>query len=76
MLTLQVNAQGQLTIPPEIAAQLGLLPGSEVQLQITGDSLEIRKKPTQTKGQTLIATLRGKATTSLSTNNILEISRG
>jgi AbrB family looped-hinge helix DNA binding protein len=38
----QINRQGQVTIPPELQEQLGLLPGVEVQLEVVGDALQKR----------------------------------
>jgi bifunctional DNA-binding transcriptional regulator/antitoxin component of YhaV-PrlF toxin-antitoxin module len=35
----QINLQGQITIPPELQAQLGLQPGTDVQLEVVGSSL-------------------------------------
>jgi len=41
MVTLQINEQGQITLPPEILSQLGLVPGAQVQVQVIDNLLQI-----------------------------------
>jgi AbrB family looped-hinge helix DNA binding protein len=41
---MQITANGQITIPPEIQQQLGLEPGTEVHLEVVGDTLHLSKK--------------------------------
>lgn len=72
---MQINAQGQITIPPNIREQLGLLPGTEVQLQVVGDTLHLRKKPISSRGVLLVESIRGKATVRLSTDEIMQLTR-
>ena len=72
----QINSQGQITIPPEIKQQLGLLPGTEVQIDVIGDSLQLRKKPISSPGAVLVQRMQGKATSSLTTNEIMQLTRG
>jgi AbrB family looped-hinge helix DNA binding protein len=72
----QINLQGQVTIPPELQEKLGLQPGTEVELEVVGDALQLRKTATLNRGQQLIAALRGKATHQLTTDDIMSLSRG
>lgn len=72
---MQVNTQGQITIPPDIRDQLGLLPGTEVQLEVVGDALQLRKKSVPGRGRLLVESIRGKATTQLSTDEIMQLTR-
>jgi AbrB family looped-hinge helix DNA binding protein len=41
---MQITANGQITIPLEIQQQLGLEPGTEVYLEVVGNTLHLRKK--------------------------------
>jgi AbrB family looped-hinge helix DNA binding protein len=71
---MKINTEGQITIPPEIQEQLGLFPSTEIQLEVIGDTLHIRK-PTLNRGTQIIANLRGKATRTLSTDDIMQLTR-
>ncbi len=75
MNTIEINAEGQITIPPAIRDRLGFLPGTEVHLEIVGDTLEIRRKSTSNRGIQLVATMRGKATSKLRTDEIMQLTR-
>jgi antitoxin component of MazEF toxin-antitoxin module len=72
----QINQQGQMTLPPELQEQLGLLSGPEVQLEVVGNVLQLRRKDTPSRGKQLIAALRGKATSQLTTAEMMDLSRG
>jgi hypothetical protein len=49
---------------------LGLSSGTEIHLEVIGDTLKIRK-PTPNRGTQIIADMRGKATSKLSTDEIM-----
>lgn len=72
---MQVNDQGQVTIPSDIQAQLGLFPGTEVWLEVVGDTLQLRKQPISSPGRFLVDSIRGKATAQLSTDEIMKLTR-
>jgi antitoxin PrlF len=72
---MKISPNGQITIPPDIQEQLGLLPGTEIQLEVIGDTLQLRKQPIPNQGAELIAALRGKATRSLTTDEIMQLTR-
>lgn len=71
---MKINTEGQITIPPDIQEQLGLFPSTEIQLEVIGDTLQIRK-PTPNQGTRMIAAMRGKATRNLSTDEIMQLTR-
>jgi AbrB family looped-hinge helix DNA binding protein len=73
--TMKISPNGQITIPPDIQEKLGLLPGTEIQLEVIGDILQIRKPTTLSRGKQLIAAIRGKATSRLTTNDIMQATR-
>ena len=72
---IQITPQGQITIPHEIQQQLGLLPGTEVQLEVAGDVLLLRKKLALSRGLLLVEAMRGKATNRASTDDIMQLTR-
>ena len=75
MKIIKIDSNGQLTIPVDIREQLGLLPNTELQLEVMEDTLQIRKPRPLSRGKQLIAAIRGKATNHLTTNEIMQITR-
>ena len=73
---MRMTAKGQVTIPQPIREQLGLLPNCEVEFEIDGDSVRLRKsRSARTRGQALIEHLRGRGTRRLSTDEIMALTR-
>ena len=74
---MRLTSKGQVTVPQEIREALGLLPHTEVEFEIDGDSVRLRKarKPA-TRGAAVVARMRGKATPGLSTDEIMKLTRG
>jgi AbrB family looped-hinge helix DNA binding protein len=72
-----LNARGQVTIPKQVRDFLGLGPGSEVRFEInrTGDAV-IRPVVAKVTGRSPLAKLRGTATVRMSTEEIMELTRG
>ena len=73
---MRVTDKGQVTIPIEIRTALGIAPGSEVEFEISGTTVVIRKARAQSRGQALVRGLRGRATVAMSTDEILALTRG
>jgi AbrB family looped-hinge helix DNA binding protein len=75
---MKLTSKGQVTIPQAIRERLGLLPFSEVEFDIVGDSVRIRKaRGKQTRGQAIVARLRGSAPRpGLTTDQIMAMTRG
>jgi len=74
---MRITAKGQVTIPIEIREQLGLLPDTEVDFEVVGDAVRIVKvQGRKGRGHTLVSRLRGKATTRMTTDEILALTRG
>ena len=73
---MRLTSKGQVTIPLDIRERLGLTPGSEVEFEIVGDTVRVRKATRQTRGQEVVARLRGAATGRLSSDQILKHTRG
>ena len=74
---MRITSKGQVTIPQEIRERLGLLPFSEVEFEVEGDAVCIRKaRHTGKRGEALIALMRGTASTRLRTDEIMKLTRG
>jgi AbrB family looped-hinge helix DNA binding protein len=72
----RMTSKGQVTIPQEIREQLGLLPQSEVVFEVDGDSVRIRKaQRSRARGDAVLARMRGTATSGLTTDEILALTR-
>ena len=73
---MRLTSKGQVTIPQEIRDRLGLLPHTEVEFEIDGDAVRIRPARRSTsRGDALIARMRGTATGRLSTDQIMALTR-
>ncbi len=72
---MKIDTNGKITIPLDIQNKLGLRPGTEVQLEVVGDALQIRKPQDSSRGTKLIAAIRGKATNRMTTNEIMKLTR-
>lgn len=70
-----IDNKGQIAIPPALRSQLGLLPGTAVQLEIVGSTLQLRRKRAPGRGKQLIAALQGKATRSTHTDEMMQLTR-
>jgi AbrB family looped-hinge helix DNA binding protein len=77
MNRVRITSKGQVTIPLEIREALGLLPNTEVEFEIDGTSVRLRKAAGgQERGNALVNHLRGRSTVSMSTDEILALTRG
>jgi AbrB family looped-hinge helix DNA binding protein len=75
---MRVTTKGQVTIPIEIRERLGLLPHTEVRFEVEGNTVRlVRKEITPTgRGQRLLDRMRGRATSGMSTEEIMALTRG
>jgi AbrB family looped-hinge helix DNA binding protein len=74
---MRITSKGQVTIPQDIREQLGLLPNSEVEFEVDGDSVRLRKaRRVAARGAALVDRMRGRGTTRLTTDEILSLTRG
>ena len=69
-----------MTIPVEIREKLGLLPNSEVEFEVIGQAVRIRKvrsvKGAGRRGKSLVERLRGRGSVRMTTDEILALTRG
>ena len=76
---MRITAKGQVTIPLAIREKAGLMPHTEVEFEFDGKTVQIRptrhvKRPS--RGQKLVAHMRGRANAGLSTDEIMALTRG
>jgi len=76
---MRITSKGQVTIPKAIREQLGLLPHTEVDFVVDGDSVRIVKASEsrgETRGERMVRLLRGAGTSGMTTDEIMELTRG
>jgi len=75
---MRITWGGRVTIPAELRERFGMLPGMEVEIIATSEGLLIRKKADgrMMSGRALVEHLRGRATRRLTTDEIMEMTRG
>jgi AbrB family looped-hinge helix DNA binding protein len=77
---MRITTKGQVTIPVEIREKLGLLPDSEVEFEVVGQVVRMRKvrRPRQPgrRGKSIVQRLRGRGSVRMTTDEILALTRG
>ena len=75
-MTGKVTTRGQITIPLENRERLGIQPGSVVEFELRDDAVLVRKRrDVGGRGAELAARMREAATTRLSTDEIMRLTR-
>ncbi len=77
---MKITTKGQVTIPVEIREKLGLLPNTEVEFEVVGRAVRMRKvhraKRTGQRGKSIVERLRGRGAVRMTTDEILALTRG
>lgn len=74
---MKVTVKGQVTIPEDVRRRHGFLPGTEVRFVEEDGAVRIVKaEGRQARGLELVKRMRGKATTRLTTDEIMALTRG
>ena len=76
---MRITSKGQVTIPLSIREKLGLLPATDVDFVIDGQTVRLVRKEAQarpTRGSTAVGSLRGRADVRMTTDQILALTRG
>jgi len=74
---MKITTKGQVTIPVDVRERLGLLPNTEVEFVVEGGQAILRKlRRSRRRGAKVVAHLRGRSTASMSTDEILALTRG
>jgi AbrB family looped-hinge helix DNA binding protein len=77
---MKITTKGQVTIPVEIREKLGLFPNSEVEFEVMGQTVRIRKvrraEGRGRRGKSIVERLRGRGSVRMTTDEILALTRG
>lgn len=76
---MRLTSKGQVTIPQAIRERLGLLPWTEVEFELDGDSVRIRRKVGGAgRGRRLVDVLRHapKPRPGMTTDELMALTRG
>ncbi|WP_458690895.1 AbrB/MazE/SpoVT family DNA-binding domain-containing protein [Nocardia tengchongensis] len=74
---MRLNSKGQVTIPAELRRKYALEEGDEVEVVEVGNTLRfVRREGVQRRGERLTGHMRGRATMSMSTDELMELFRG
>jgi antitoxin PrlF len=72
---MRVTSKGQVTIPQKVRQRLGITPGSEVDFRLDEHGARlVRVSPGA--GTELVGRMRGRATVTMSTEEIMALTRG
>lgn len=74
---MRITEKGQITIPQHIREKYGFLPQSEIQFVEENGQVYLHKAPQKNaRGKKIIEQMRNKSTVRLSTEQIMELTRG
>ena len=74
---MRVTEKGQVTIPKDLRDELGIGAGTEVDFERADDTIVIRKASRgPSRGQQLVERLRGRGDITLTTDEIMALTRG
>jgi len=73
---MRITSKGQVTIPKDMRDRFGLQPETEVEFIAEDNTLRLVHAPGSGKGRKLIKKIRGMATTGMSTDEIMALTRG
>jgi AbrB family looped-hinge helix DNA binding protein len=71
----RITPKGQVTIPQDIRNRFGFLLNTQVDLEVTGDSVRLRNRKSPGRARTALIGLRGSATVRMTTDQILALTR-
>ncbi len=75
---MRVTSKGQVTIPIAVRDRLGILPHTEVDFEVHGNTVRLVKAAARGatgRGASVVARLRGSAEVKMSTDDILALTR-
>ncbi|MDA3646514.1 AbrB/MazE/SpoVT family DNA-binding domain-containing protein [Saccharopolyspora indica] len=72
-----MNEEEQVTIPADQRQELGLRPGSRIEITLAGDALILtHARPASARGKRIVELLRGSGRGEMTTDEIMELTRG
>jgi len=74
---MRISSKGQITIPQYIRDQLGLLPNTDITLEINdaGEAIIRKNVHKSNRGKSLINLLTGTASVKMTTDEIMKLTR-
>ncbi len=73
---MRLTTKGQVTIPQPMRDALGLLPWTEVEFELDGDSVRIRKKKAgRSRGERVLAAMRRAPKPAMTTDQVMALTR-
>jgi AbrB family looped-hinge helix DNA binding protein len=73
---MRITTKGQVTIPQDIRERHGFLPGTDVRFVDDGEEVRLVKEEEKARrGRSLVDHMRGRATTRLTTDEIMALTR-
>lgn len=76
---MRITSKGQVTIPVAIREKAGLMPNTEVEFDYDGKTVRIRPashKKRLSRGEQLVAHMRGRGDVKMTTDEIMALTRG
>ena len=77
---MRITSKGQVTIPQEVRERAGLMPGTDVAFEMDAGVVRLVRavggSGHKTRGETLVAGLRGAGDFSMSTDEVIALMRG
>lgn len=74
---MRITSRGQITIPRDIRERLGLLPGADLELEVEGDEVRLRRRPAAAgRGKRLVEHMRGRLRGGMRTDEVMALTRG
>jgi AbrB family looped-hinge helix DNA binding protein len=76
---MRITSKGQVTIPIEIRRRGGFLPDTEVEFQLEGDAITIRRVRREralAHSRAVLESMRGKGDVNMTTDEIMALMRG
>lgn len=74
---MRITSKGQVTIPQELRERAGLMPGCEVEfVEGRNGQISIRKLSGSRRGRRIVEQLRGRGSVRMTTDEILNLTRG
>ena len=74
---MRVTSKGQVTIPRDIRRKAGMLPQTDVEFVLEGNTVTLRPVlGTVGRGKRIVDVLRGRATVRMTTDEIMALTRG
>lgn len=75
---MRITSKGQVTVPLHVREALGLVPGSEVEFTVDGNTARLSKRKApgrRSLGREIVEHARGRGTGTLTTDEIMRLMR-